>query len=132
MIIRKFNLSFIIRRSSVLHYTQPLQLAAGGDIEFLFARTVAKYIIKSSLSFLLLSRDFSAELLLNKELKAHCFSVSPLAANRCKLLLRSSVTPIFFCILTFSKNIIQYFAVAICTFVHQHVKNVELVFVRKV
>jgi hypothetical protein len=36
-----------------------LRLAAGGEIEFLSARTVAKFINKSSSFILSLNRDFS-------------------------------------------------------------------------
>ncbi len=63
-----------------------LRLAAGGEIEFPSARTVAKFIIKSSLFILSLNRDSSAQnyrLIMLRMLIV--ISSPPLAANRCKL-----------------------------------------------
>jgi hypothetical protein len=62
-----------------------LRLAAGGEIEFLSARTVAKFIIKSSLLILSLNRVFSARdyrsIMLQKLI---VIPSAPLAANRGK------------------------------------------------
>ncbi len=43
-----------------------------GEIEFLSARTVAKFIIKSSLLLLSLNKDFSARTIAETFTNAHC------------------------------------------------------------
>jgi len=71
----------------VFYCSLRLRLAAGGEIAFLSARTVAKYIIKCSLFILSLNSVFSAGTAAKNEQKAHYFFSASLAANRCKLLL---------------------------------------------
>ena len=49
-----------------------LRLFAGGILKFLSARTVAKFITKSSLLLLSLNKDFSARAIAETFTTAHC------------------------------------------------------------